>query len=116
METDQHNILTNVRLDLSEIKGTLNTIVTVHAEQIRNQGEQIKQLRIDLTSVKDEAAREMNSVLSIANRNSENIKDIREDVKTINDRQNAATGKVFQIVSPVAAVGALIWSFIVGSR
>ena len=109
-ESADQNTLTQVRVDISEIKGIMNTIVLSHGEQIRGLNDGQKQLRVDLTAVKDNATKEITAVSVVANAAAENIKDIREDVKSVNEKQNATFGKVLQVVSPIIAAGALIWA------
>lgn len=108
------NDITQVRVDIGEIKGIMNTIVLSHGEQIRGLTDGQKQLRTDLTAVKDNATLAINNVSTVANAASENIKDIREDVKSINDKQNATFGKVLQALSPIIATFALIWAVLGG--
>ena len=115
METDQ-NTLSQLRVDVGELKGIMNTMVLSHGEQLRSHSQALTQLRTDLTAVKNEANRDLNEVSKVAEATKNNLAAVKEDVGEIKTRQNGAATKVFQVVSPLAAVGALIWSFIVGSR
>jgi phosphotransferase system IIA component len=113
VDTAENNI-TQVRIDIGELKGILNTVVTTHAEQIRDVKVGQVQLRSDLTAVKDNAVAAIAAVATTASTNSENIKDMRDDIKKVEEKQNATFGKTLMILSPILAAAALLWNIIGG--
>lgn len=113
IDTAENNI-TQVRIDIGELKGILNTTVVSQGEKISDLGHKHETLRRDVDSVKDVLVEKINAVGTIANTNTESIKNIREDVKQVQEKQNATFGKVIQVLSPIFAAFALIWAILGG--
>ena len=124
--------MVSIQIQLGRIEGTLNTIVSEHGRRILDTEGSTRQLRFDLTAVKENATREVTELATkiadvfekakaegnetrrqIEERvttNKNNIEEIRGDVQELKDKQNAAFGKAMLIVSPLIAVAALIWN------
>lgn len=120
-----------VNEQLGEIKGILNTIVAEHARRLTDLDSETKQLRVDLTAVKDEAAKaivslsdriqtkwddatsrgniELNKITSeMATMNSSIIEN-RQDIKDLNEKNHSSLSRFTVVVSTVVAVLALVW-------
>lgn len=113
VDTAENNI-TQVRIDIGELKGILNTTVVSQGEKINDLGHKHETLRRDVDSVKDILVEKINAVGTVANTNTESIKNIREDVKQVQDKQNGTVGKVTLVLSPIIATFALIWAILGG--
>lgn len=130
------SVLVSMQIQLGEIKGILNTIVTEHARRIGDTETAHRQLRFDLDSVKVEAKKDVadlsdkiyntiskatekgNNTLHELNRdittNKNNVTELRSDITEVKEKQNAAWGKAVMILSPIAAFGALAWNVLGG--
>lgn len=113
IDTAENNI-TQVRIDIGELKGILNTTVVSQGEKINDLSSKQELQRRDMDSVKDILTEKINAVGTIANTNTESIKNIREDVKQVQEKQNATFGKVVQVLSPIFAAFALVWAVLGG--
>ncbi len=105
-----------VHSQLGKIEGILSTVVTELGRRIGNQEQVSAQLRTDLTAVNTEIRAYVGSVDTKVTTNIANISDLKSDVQEIKDKQNAALPRTAQIMSPLVAVGSLIWAIIVGSK
>ena len=120
-----------VNEQLGEIKGILNTIVAEHARRLTDLDSETKQLRVDLTAVKDEAAKaivslsdriqtkwdeassrgnlELNRITADMATMNSSITENRQDIKDLNDKNHNSLSRVTVVVSTVVAVLALVW-------
>lgn len=128
--------LVAVQIQLSEIKGILSTVVGEHSRRITDTESANRQLRIDLTAVKDEGQQALTMAINAVNQrfndnaekgnavlrevdgkintNTNNIIDLKADVQEVKDKQNATLGKTVMILSPIIATAALAWNMIGG--
>lgn len=133
-EASNSNILVALQVQLGEIKGILNTIVTEHARRISDLDAGTRQLRLDLDTVKTDAKKEvealndklMNMAIKgqedgakhltmlneaiITNRN--NIAEVKEDVKELKTKGEASWGKVLGVLALVVAAASAIWQIL----
>lgn len=105
-----------VHSQLGKIEGILSTIVTEHARRITDQEGVSRQLRIDLTAVNMDLNSKVGAVDTRVVTNTANILELKGDVQETKDKQNAALPRTAQIMSPLIAVGSLIWAVIVGAK
>lgn len=108
IDTAENNI-TQVRIDIGELKGILNTTVVAQGEQIRDLSGKQEMQRRDMDSVKDILIEKIGAVATIANTNTESIRNIRDDMKQVQEKQNATFGKVIQVLSPILAALGFLW-------
>jgi hypothetical protein len=106
----------SVYVQLGEIKGILSTIVSEHARRLTDQEIISRQMRTDMTAMNTDLSGKINSVDGKTAINATHITELRADMVEANNKANAALPRTAQIMSPIVAVGALIWSFIVGGK
>ena len=133
-EEQNNATMLNVQVQLGEIKGILQTLVSEHARRLADSEEAARRLRVDLTAVKDESSKALADFMKDVQLRWENgtregskafaeltgtlsahtttIADIKEDVRTVQDKQHNALAKASTVLSPIIAVGALIWSIV----
>lgn len=133
---DDDSIVNYIRINeqLGEIKGILNTIVNEHARRLTDLDSETKQLRVDLTAVKEEAGKaittlsdkiqlkwdaavaqgniQLNDITSKIATMQSGIADNRQDIKDIVDKNHGTLGKVTVVISTCVAVLALVWQII----
>lgn len=133
-ETQNNDVLVGMQIQLGEIKGILNTIVTEHARRISDLDKSHVQMRFDLTAIKTEAKKDVGDLAEKLNNmaikshedggkilqelnkdittNKNNIAELRGDIIEVKDKQNAGFGKVVMILSPILAFVALLWNIL----
>ena len=135
IQASQAISLVGVQVQLGEIKGILQTVVTEHARRLGTLDDATKQLRVDLTSVKEEAQRAIaaldlkyqqkwddasrQGIERLERMNKEattaegRIKENTDDIKEIKDKQNNSWTRTALVLSPIIAVAALLWNIYV---
>lgn len=130
-EASNSNILVALQVQLGEIKGILNTIVSEHARRISDLDAGTRQLRFDLDAVKTEAKKDTEALneklmqmaikageegakhLTHLNEgittNRNNLSELRDDVTELKTHNNATWGKVLGVLGTITAGVALIW-------
>lgn len=126
-----NSLLMSMQIQLGEIKGILNTIVTEHARRLSDQESNARQLRNDLDAVKSEAKKDVvdlsnkiNDIISNAKEagnknlatvtenivtNKNHISEIRTDVQEIRDKANGSWQRVTGILALIVAAGSVFW-------
>jgi hypothetical protein len=105
-----------MQVQLGKIEGILTTLVTEHARRITDQESISRQMRTDMTAMNTDHSGKINSVDGKTSINTTHISELRADVMEANTKSNAALPRTAQILSPIVAVGSLIWAIIVGNR
>lgn len=130
-EASNSNILVALQVQLGEIKGILNTIVTEHARRISDLDAGTRQLRLDLDAVKGEAKKAVDGLndklmdmaikgqedgakhLSVINEgittNRNNISQVKEDVTELKGRSDASWGKIVGLLALLASGASVLW-------
>lgn len=128
---DNNSVLVQMQIQLGEIKGILNTIVTEHARRLADQESNSRQMRLDLDAVKNEAnkgietlndklmqmaikgqedgAKHLTNLNEAITTNKNHIAEIRGDVTELKSHNSASWGKVMSVVAVLVSVAALIW-------
>jgi len=101
---------------LGEIKGIISTLVTEHARRLTDQEIISRQMRTDMTAMNTDLNGKIGAVDGKTAINAAHITELRADMVDANNKANAAMPRTAQILSPVIAIGALVWSFIVGNK
>ena len=133
-ETDVSNstVLVAIQIQIGEIKGILNTLVTEHARRIGDNETDIRKLRTDLDAVKNEAKKDLdvavgkfndkfsegsekgNKLLHTLNTdittNKNNIAELRSDVVEVKEKQNSSMNRVLAVLASIVAGASLIWN------
>lgn len=134
-EDNNASTLVAVQIQLGEIKGILQTVVSEHARRLSDLDTSNKQMRIDLTAVKDEGERRVGAlndriqlkwdqavsdgsskysdVMSVLAEHKSELFNVKQDVKILEDKQHNAWTRVAMVVSPIVAVGSFIYTIIV---
>ena len=110
-DTAENNI-TQVRIDIGELKGILNTTVVTHSDKIRGLEQTQEKQRSDMNAVKDVLIEKINVVSTIAETNKNEIGNIRDDVKGIQEKQNGSFGKIAIATSIVLSLIGLFWNIL----
>lgn len=108
--------MTSVHSQLGKIEGILSTLMTELNRRVSDQERASNQLRVDLTAVNTELNAKINAVGTKVTTNTANISEIKGDTQEVKDKQNAALPRTAQIMSPLVAVGSLLWAIIVGGK
>jgi esterase/lipase len=117
METgDEHNTVTQVRIDIAKIEGMLTQVILDHSRRIEDNAGDIKQVRNDLTAVKDQSNNSVSNLSARVDVSIDNIKDIRSDISSIQLRLDNALAKSAVVLSPIIAIGTLIYTIVVQIR
>lgn len=134
ISSDDNRVLVQMQIQLGEIKGILNTIVTEHARRLTDQESSTRQLRNDLDAVKSEAKKD---VIDLANKiadtinvakeagnknlslvtegittNRNHIAEIRSDVAEVKEKANGAWGRVVGILALAISAASVLWQAI----
>lgn len=131
MTPDDSHVLVQMQIQLGEIKGILNTIVTEHARRLADQESNSRQMRMDLDAVKNEAnkgietlndklmqmaikgqedgARHLATINEGITTNRNNIAEVKGDVAELKSHNNASWGKVISVVAILVSGAALVW-------
>lgn len=131
MTPDDSHVLVQMQIQLGEIKGILNTIVTEHARRLADQESNSRQMRMDLDAVKNEAnkgietlndklmqmaikgqedgARHLTAINEGITTNRNNIAEVKGDVAELKSHNNASWGKVISVVAILVSGAALVW-------
>lgn len=131
MTPDDSHVLVQMQIQLGEIKGILNTIVTEHARRLADQESNSRQMRMDLDAVKNEAnkgietlndklmqmaikgqedgARHLTTINEGITTNRNNIAEVKGDVAELKSHNNASWGKVISVVAILVSGAALVW-------
>lgn len=119
--TTADDIVTQVRLDIAELKGMVNVVINEHTRRIAEQETVAKQLRTDLTAVNDNIHQRINTLMEQGNQrggemqqaittNQANITDIKADIVEIQNRQVGTGLRLASYTSPVISFFALLIS------
>lgn len=133
-DNPSNNVLIQMQIQLGEIKGILNTIVTEHARRLTDQESNTRQLRTDLDAVKSEAKKD---VIDLANKiadtinvakeagnknlstitegittNRNNIAELRSDITEVKEKANGAWGRVVGILALAISAASVLWQAI----
>lgn len=133
-ETANNTVLVSMQIQLGEIKGILNTIVTEHARRIGDSENNLRQVRFDLDAVKTEAKKDVgdlatrltnmatkasedgNKILLDLNRdittNKSNISELKGDMTEVKEKQNSSTNRVLAVLAGIVGVASLLWNMI----
>jgi hypothetical protein len=110
IESPPTDMWTQVRVDIGELKGILNTTVVTHSDKIRDLEQTQEIQRRDMNSVKDTLIEKINVVGTVASTNTNEISNLRDDMRQVQEKQNATFGKVMQVFGPIIAGLALVLS------
>jgi hypothetical protein len=113
-DTLELNSVTQLRIDIGELKGILNTTVVTQGSQIADLANKQEIQRRDLTSVASNLTEKINTVSNAGSTNTENIKNLREDLKKVEEKQNSSFGKIFMALAAVLSFLSLIWNVVGG--
>lgn len=113
---EDNNNLTQLRVDVGEIKGILVTVVAAHAERLGKVEADDRQMRIDLTAVKNNADMAHSALALLVEANKNKIAEVAVDTQEVKDKQNGATQRTVLILSPFIAIGSLVWNILGGSK
>jgi histidinol dehydrogenase len=117
METgDEHNTVTQVRIDIAKIEGMLTQVILDHSRRIDANDADIKLVRNDLSAVKDNGNSALSALSARVDVSIDNIKDIRTDVSAIQTRLDNALAKSITVLSPIIAIGTLIYTIVAQLR
>lgn len=111
---EDNNNLTQLRVDVGEIKGILVTVVAAHAERISKVESENRQLRVDLTAVRNNADASIAALALLVEANKNKIAEVAVDTQEVKDKQNSTAQRTTMVLSPVIAAGALAWNVIGG--
>lgn len=114
MAVEADNTITQVRVDIGELKGILNTVVISHAGLIKDLQSGQDKLRVDLTAVKDNANDAIQKVAQVANTNTANIITLTSDVKDVENKQNSSGTRVLAVIAGIVGAAGLLWNVIGG--
>lgn len=103
-----------VRVDVAELKGILTTIVTDYGRRLVDLETAGRQLRIDLTAVKDQMDNRINTLVEKGNTaaadirkelttNTNNIKELQQGLVDIRTRQFSLGTRLATYISPFIA-------------
>lgn len=128
------NLLMQIQAQQGKIEGILQTVVTEHARRLGDLDLSNRQLRVDLTAVKDEGERRIaglsdriqikwdsavtdgskkySDVMSVLAEHKSELFNIKQDVKVLEDNGHNLLSKAAIVLSPVVSVGALLWSIL----
>jgi hypothetical protein len=112
--SEDGNSITGVRIDIARLEGMLSQFLTDGIRRIENGEKETRQLRVDLTAVKDEGNRKLEDTNTRVTQNSSSISEIKEDLKEVKDKQNGTLAKTMMVCSPIVAVLALVWNVVGG--
>ena len=108
-----------VRVDVAELKGILTTIVTDYGRRLVDLETAGRQLRVDLTIVKDNLDNRINTLVEKGNEtaarvktdvanNAAKIEDVRKDIDELHQKQFNLGTRVATYISPFISSLALI--------
>lgn len=103
-----------IQVQIGVLQGTVNSLLGLLTHRVTGVEETAKELRKDLTAVKDNGITSVNSLHTLVTQNTSALTEIRSDLVEVKDKQNAALGKALAIASPIVAVCALIWNVVGG--
>ena len=102
--------MVQIQVQLGVLQGTINTLLTALGNRVTGTEEATKQLRVDLTAVKDKGIESLNDVKNSVTQNSSAIVAIRADVEEVRKKQDGTVGRAVLIISPAVAVLSLLWA------
>lgn len=124
------NLLMQIQTQQGKIEGILQTVVAEHARRLSDLDNSNRQLRVDLTAVKDESERRVNTlgdriqlkwdqassdgakkysdVMSVLAEHKSELFNVKQDVVNIESKQHNSATRVAVIISPVIALMGLI--------
>lgn len=113
-ESPSTGSMVQIQIQLGTLQGTINSLLGTLTHRVTGAEEAARELRTDLTHVKDNGIESVNALKTLVTQNTSAITEIRSDVTDVKEKQNATMGKVVQILSPILATLALIWAVLGG--
>lgn len=107
-------VMVQIQVQLGVLQGTVNTLLTALGNRVTNNEEETKQLRVDLTAVKDNGIAADESLRNSITQNTSAIAELRSDVAKVEQKQDNSWVKTGAILSPFVAVAALVWNVLGG--
>lgn len=104
--------LTTVRLDIARIEGMISQFLTDSVRRIEENANDTRNLRADLTTVKDNCHAEVNRVAAVVGINANNISNLEADIKEIQEKQNSTGTRNLAALGALVAVASFLWNVI----
>jgi hypothetical protein len=112
--SEDGNSITGVRIDIARLEGMLSQFLTDGIRRIENGEKETRQLRVDLTAVKDEGNRKLEETNTRVTQNTSGINELRTDMQEVKTKQDGSWGKVWLVLSFAVSTASVVWNVLGG--
>jgi hypothetical protein len=112
--SEDGNSITGVRIDIARLEGMLSQFLTDGIRRIENGEKESRQLRVDLTAVKDEGNRKLEETNTRVTQNTSGINELRTDMQEVKTKQDGSWGKVWLVLSFAVSTASVVWNVLGG--